>query len=255
MLDKFNIPLNYATQDLKYDSYYRNFIKKVLIFFDNFKKNKTFFIEKSYKHKNRKISENLMNINHKPMSDSIYVQGNFENVKYFELYRKDLLKMFTPNKFYKNPQTQILNKLKNSNSVSIHIRRNRFSDQKSNFNKSNIEKSNKYTSDIVNYVNKSIKFISKKIDNPSFFIWSNDFSNFSEIARNLDIDKYELINTGDTFDDFYLFKYSKHFIVGPSTFHWWGAWLNEYPSKICLRPSNLSPSNNLDFWPDTWTSI
>ena len=39
----------------------------------------------------------------------------------------------------------------------------------------------------------------------------------------------------DVINDFNLFKYAKHFIVGPSTFHWWGAWLNNSPNKIDER--------------------
>ena len=56
-------------------------------------------------------------------------------------------------------------------------------------------------------------------------------------------------------NDFYLVNHCKHFIVGPTSFHWWGAWLNENPNKICIRPSNLNPSNNIDFWPEDWLSI
>ena len=57
-------------------------------------------------------------------------------------------------------------------------------------------------------------------------------------------------------NDFYLFSFAKHFIVSPSSFHWWGAWLNQNPNKICVRPSaNLNPSNNKDFWPETWSII
>ena len=54
---------------------------------------------------------------------------------------------------------------------------------------------------------------------------------------------------------FNLFKYAKHFIVGPTPFHWWGSWLNVNPDKICLRPSNINPSNNKDFWPLDWHVI
>ena len=55
--------------------------------------------------------------------------------------------------------------------------------------------------------------------------------------------------------DFYLFSLCKNFIVGPSTFHWWGAWLNENQNKLCLRPKDINPSNNKDFWPQNWISI
>ena len=47
----------------------------------------------------------------------------------------------------------------------------------------------------------------------------------------------------------------KNFIVGPSTFSWWGAWLSNKNDKICIRPKYLNPSNNKDFWPQDWISI
>ena len=58
--------------------------------------------------------------------------------------------------------------------------------------------------------------------------------------------KFEFIKNekNKILNDFDLFKYSKHFIVGPTSFHWWGAWLNNNPDKICIRPSNINPSNN-----------
>ena len=54
---------------------------------------------------------------------------------------------------------------------------------------------------------------------------------------------------------FFLLKNCKYFIVGPTTFHWWGAWLSDYKDKICIRPKNLNPSNNVDFWPNSWIEV
>ena len=46
--------------------------------------------------------------------------------------------------------------------------------------------------------------------------------------------------------DFHLFNFAKHFIVGPSSFHWWAAWLNANKEKICVRPPNfIKPTNNI----------
>ena len=50
-------------------------------------------------------------------------------------------------------------------------------------------------------------------------------------------------------------KHCKYFIVSPSTFSWWGAWLSKRKGKICVRPKNLNVSNNKDFWPKDWKSI
>ena len=58
-----------------------------------------------------------------------------------------------------------------------------------------------------------------------------------------------------TIEDFYLMYNCKHYIVAPTSFHWWAAWLNQNPNKICLKPKNINSSDNIDFWPDSWISI
>ena len=80
-----------------------------------------------------------------------------------------------------------------------------------------------------------------------FFIWSD---NFDDIERYFDGDDFTYIKGENIKHDFYLFQFAKNFVVSPSTFHWWGAWLNNSDNKICLRPSNINPTNNTDFWPE-----
>ena len=68
--------------------------------------------------------------------------------------------------------------------------------------------------------------------------------------------KFVFIKNNNTAMDFHLFKFAKHFIVGPSSFHWWAAWLNPNKEKICVRPPNfIKPANNIDFWPENWKEI
>jgi hypothetical protein len=74
-------------------------------------------------------------------------------------------------------------------------------------------------------------------------------------TKNLIISDFELVQNKDVLNDFFLFSFSKHFIVSPSSFHWWGAWLNTNENKMCLYPANLNPSNNVDFWPKEWTPL
>ena len=75
--------------------------------------------------------------------------------------------------------------------------------------------------------------------------------NILPLLNKLNINNFTLVNN-DVINDFNLFRYCKHFIVGPSSFHWWGAWLNENPNKICIRPIDINPSNNKNFWPKDW---
>jgi hypothetical protein len=119
-------------------------------------------------------------------------------------------------------------------------------------NKYKLFKSENFTKDLINYIKKSVVFFEKKIDNPVFFIWSNDFEG---LENEFNPQKFKYIKGNDVINDFNLFSFAKHFIVGGSSYHWWGAWLNEFPHKICIRPSNLNPSNNKDFWPESWLTI
>ena len=87
-----------------------------------------------------------------------------------------------------------------------------------------------------------------------FFIWSNDFENLRNHFNEKDFIFIEN-KKNKSLNDFNLFMYTKHFIVGPTPFHWWGAWLNQNKNKICLRPNDINPSKNIDFWPEDWIPI
>ena len=254
MLDFFQIYNDLASTNQRYDNFNRNILKKILIFTDKLRRNKKFLIESITKSNNRKIASNY-NIDTLNLKRNFYVYGHFENQSYFDHYRNDLINFFTPKKDFIKDNNTIISKLNETNSVSIHIRRNRFSDQNGLININQKEKSKNFTLDILNYINRSTEFIKKKINDPKYFIWSNDFSDFDNITNKLNIKNFELIKNNDPINDFYLFKFAKHFIVGPSSYHWWGAWLNENKNKICLRPENLNPSNNKNFWPDNWINI
>ena len=95
-------------------------------------------------------------------SDNIYVQGNFENYEYFKEYKNELSNFFVIKKFI-NHKNSIVKQLSNNNSISIHIRRNRFSDQIGLTDTvKNKEKSEVFYQQIIDYINKSVSFIEKK---------------------------------------------------------------------------------------------
>jgi len=254
MLNNFNISNNLAPDNFIYDTPFKLFQKKFKLFFDIFFKKKKFLIEKQIRIENKKIVQEFVNLDKSKVSDSLYLQGNFENYKYFFEYKDDLCKIFTPKNELIEKSSTLIDRIKNSNSISLHIRRNRFSDQHKLKTSENIQKSDIFVENIINYINNSIDFIESKVSNPEYFIWSNDHIDINNVLSKLKINKYTIVNN-NVINDFNLFRYCKHFIVGPSSFHWWGAWLNNNPNKICIRPSNINPSNNQNFWPDDWISI
>ena len=254
LLDNFNLLGRLANNNEIYDTSFKRFMKKIFILYDFFNVKKNFLLEKKIKNKSKKYVNPLIDIDANSLSNNLYIQGNFENEDYFKDFRSQLLNIFTIQKEKIHISNTIIEKLNNTNSVSIHIRRNRFSDQSKIINDYNIKRSIQFENDSLNYINKSIQLMNSKLDKPEYFIWTNDLDNIDNTLKNINLKNYILINN-DTINDFYLFSYSKHFIVSPSSFHWWGAWLNQNNDKICLRPSKINPSNNPNFWPNNWISV
>ena len=249
MLNNFNISSKIASSEWIFSNNYRNLIKKIKIKCDFFKKKKSFLFESKDKNKFTKFSSiKLDNFN-----DQIYVDGNFESEKYFSDYRNDLLNEFSFKKDMSN--NKYLDIIKKHNVVSISIRQNRYSERMNNkFDQNSISKSQDFVAKTVDYIYQAIKLISSKVKNPKFLLWSNDFTGLDQYFPTNEF--LYVINPEDKIlNDFYLLTQCKYFIVGPSTFSWWGAWLSNNESKICIRPKTINPSNNLDFWPESWISI
>ena len=245
ILDKFNISANLSDKNLRFDNYYLDIKRKYLKKTDFLRKNKRFIIEKVDNNKKTFFSDHSSGF----FSNNIFVEGHFESEKYFDNYKNIIKKEFIIKDQFLDTNNYS-KMLSNTNSVSIALRRNRFSE---GYKKDNI-KSKKFFLNTIDYINKSVELVKTKIPNPKFFIWSNDFT---DMENYYDPSEFIFIKNvkNKILNDFDLFKYSKHFIVGPTSFHWWGAWLNSNKDSLCIRPLNLNVSNNKDLWPEAWLPV
>jgi hypothetical protein len=256
LLDRFNIKQDIAPAHLKSDTFFKYFKKKLDFKLDNFRNKKKYLFEDNNPVKNSKRISSLTDFKNINLHNNIFLKGNFENENYFHSYRDDFIELFSVKPQYVKDNSALIDMLLNTNSISIHIRQNRFSDQNIKKNShDNILKSKRFVDDSMEYIDRSIKFFNSKIKDPTFFVWSNDFTDLNTLFNKHKKNNLHFIVGNDAINDFNLFKYAKHFIVGPSTFHWWGAWLNSSPNKICLIPKNINPSNNDNFWPQNWLKI
>ena len=63
-----------------------------------------------------------------------------------------------------------------------------------------------------------------------------------------------------SYTDFFLMTFAKHYVVAPTSYNWWGAWLSKNINNAqVLRPNDNFFSdyfiNNKDFWPESWQII
>ena len=143
-LNFFNIPEQVCPEQLKFNNYIKNFKRKSLKFIDNFISNKKFIIEKIDKNKQTKFEEIS-----KLESIQMFVEGHYESELYFKHYEtalKNNIKVKYDLIDHNNPY---INLIKQSNSISIHLRKNRFSEDLTNQTVSNNEKDNLFEKNLI----------------------------------------------------------------------------------------------------------
>ena len=108
------------------------------------------------------------------------------------------------------------------------------------------------------------------IKDPVFYFFSNDIiwtqNEFSNIPNAKFIVNNSVADTSYSTEgdiaDLMLMRTCKHHIIANSTFSWWGAWLNENPSKRVFFPAiwynNIKEQKHFDsqsFMPSEWIKI
>lgn len=181
-----------------------------------------------------------------------YVTGYWQSARYFNsiesIIRKDL-------KFPKkldNINNQRLIKINAKNSISIHIRRSDFINSKFH---------TIHGACSVEYYRKAVEFIVNKINDPIFFIFSDDIE-WARISLNLSYSsEFVSGNSGSkSYIDMQLMSQCKYNIIANSSFSWWGAWLNSNPDKIVIAPKQWFANNAMnaqtnDLIPNIWLRL
>lgn len=253
-LSNFNVSAKIANDNLKFIGYFGRFRRKIYKKFNFINRNITFVEEKKDKNK---LTEYDQNIFSKNVNKNIYFEGYFQTEKYFSNIENKIREEYSFKENIINKKNKFKDLILNNNAVSIHIRNKRFLKEEKH---SNIETLNEQNLEInLNIVKKGISYFEKNIDNPVFFIWSNDFSQLREYFPE---EKFIFVDnsleSNDVYD-LYLMTLCKNFILSPSTFHYWGAYLSKHKNKICLGPPKIKNksgyygfSNNKDIKPNWW---
>lgn len=251
-LNNFQLDTKICDDKFKFNSNLKNLKRKFLIKLDFFKSKKRFLIEKRNKNKKTKFEE----FNYASFLNYFFLEGHYESEKYFIKYKEDLknkIKLKDEILYKKNKYYDLIKN--NSDIVSICIRQHRFSEKISNESLTSAKiKSDNFTKNTIDYVYRAINQIENKYKNMKYLVWSNDFTNLRNYFPSNKFSFVELTEN-KALTDFYLLLKCKNFIVGPTTFHWWPAWLNQTSASLIFRPKNIEVSNNLNFWPDNWKAV
>ena len=185
------------------------------------------------------------------LSDDACLDGYWQNEKYFkdiaDVIKDDFTIKIEPDEKNKD----LLSQIKNCNAVAIHVRRGDYA--------TNPQTANYHGACGLDYYEKCVDLVAKKMNSPHFFVFSDDPKWTIENLK-IDFSTTYISNNGQDkgCEDLRLMKHCKHFIIANSSFSWWGAWLSNNPNKIVLAPKRWFRKEDIDtkdLIPEGWIRI
>jgi hypothetical protein len=175
----------------------------------------------------RYITEKTYHDNISP-NDNIVFSGFWQDPKFFPKRNLNFHELF--GKIHlSNKNSQYLDKINScTNSVSIHIRRG---DYVNNPLYCHIT--------TINYFNNAINYTINKLENPCFFIFSDDIDWAKSQLIFMSVHHFFIKNANTnkvTINELYLMSRCKNNIISHSSFSWWAQQFNTNPGKIVITP-------------------
>lgn len=174
---------------------------------------------------------------------NIHLTGYWQNYRYFDQYRQDLLRQYIPKAPFRSEIQELLSTLRSTNSAAIHIRRGDYV----NF------KGGKCLSPT--YYRKALNLLQQSAGpDLRLYIFSDDIPYVKQALSTLPSPIFlsDSLTLNDL-EEFYLMSACRHQIIANSTFSWWAAYLNPNPSRRVIAP--LADLWTNDFYLPDWTAI
>ena len=179
-----------------------------------------------------------------------YLYGYWQSEQYF----KDFADIIRQDFAFKIPlderNKKVVLEMTNTQSVSLHVRRGDYVNDPKNSNIMHICS--------LEYYRQAINHIVNRIEQPVFYIFSDDIV---WVKEHLSIEfpcVYIDHNSGsESYRDMQLMSLCKHHVIANSSFSWWGAWLNANPEKTVIAPREwfVNKNNVDDLIPHNWIKI
>lgn len=181
--------------------------------------------------------------------DGTMIDGYFQSERYFRGITETLRREFVPVTSLSSQNAHLAELARNCESVAIHVRRG---DYVTNLNTFKVHGVCSQA-----YFEASIAYMRERLENPRFFVFSNDIAWAKD---NLALGDNAIFVTGNERDpeiDIHLISQCRHQIIANSSFSWWGAWLNPNKCKMVVAPKCwfVKPIDTRDLIPKNWIKI
>lgn len=176
------------------------------------------------------------------INKNYYLNGYWQNYKYFDNYREDLINEFKPLNLSETAQL-IIDKISLVKPIAMHVRRGDYATFKGGKCLSL-----KYYKDAINYFDKC------NIKNP-IWVFTDDIE---YCKNNIIISNRTVMYISENYklndiEEFFCMCKCQHIITANSTFSWWAAYLNSNINKIVISP--VVDMWKESFYPNDWIKL
>lgn len=156
------------------------------------------------------------------------MSGCFEDPIYFDDIRGILLSELAPKHPLLEKNRKMMQNIQKTDSVCLSVRRGDF--------ESNADVKKLQSVCDRQYFENAIEAIKKNIENPVFFMFSDDIEWVKNNIHTKCVTYYE-DGTDPVWEKLRLMSACKHFIVSNSTFSWWTQYLSVNENKVVVSPN------------------
>lgn len=186
----------------------------------------------------------------KHVPQNCYLVGYWQSEKYFRDVATDIRADFIFKSPLANRNAELAGQIAQVNAVSLHVRRGDYANSPKTAATHGLCP--------LDYYRAAIQHIAERVDQPYFFIFSDDPFWARENLKIKFPCQYVDHNQGaESYNDMHLMSMCKHHIIANSSFSWWGAWLNPDPEKIVVAPKKwFANGNNVkDLFSQGWVTL
>lgn len=187
-----------------------------------------------------------------PIKKNMYLKGNFQSWKYFAGIRKQLIQDFSCEEEPDAKNKDMLNRIRGSESVCVHIRRGDYITNRKDEKFLNICGKEYYQT--------AIDKMKQQLEKPVFFIFSNTHEDLIWVREHFELPEHVVYaDMGNSdYQELRLMSACRNFIISNSTFSWWAQYLSENAEKIVIAPGKWNrekAQDASDIYMDNWQLI
>ena len=180
--------------------------------------------------------------------DNCYLHGYWQTEKYFAHIADIIRKEFTFRHPLLDSDKELLEKIKSTNSISVHIRRGDYIKERRRAD---------YEVCTQTYYLRAVEFVQSHIESPTFYVFSDDPQWGQEQGIFPEGTVFVSGHIGkQSYIDMQLMSLCNHHIIANSSFSWWGAWLGQGEKTIVIAPRTwFKHRQRPDIIPQNWITI